>query len=331
MSVDSTIRRLTKGFDVLSYVQRTAPTVPYAGRTDEFMTTCPFCHKQEHLGINVASGKWHCFRCGAKSKTLVSFIAAVEHISWRAALEMLYTGVDDGEACDVSMVTTLLETVEGLDSVEFPSTIPLPLGYISLHNRQIPYTQMRRLPQATINRQQIGYCETGTYGGYLIIPDTNPQDDVVYWIARNMHNNKPKTKNPPKDWAKVGTSDRLFNYSRAIRHSCGVLVEGWADALRVGENAVATYGTGLKGNQLGLLIQGGFEELILMYDGDVSDDVLMDIGHTLAPFFTTKIAKLEDNTDPDDYHSKQLKQLILGAKLLPNKLSNVKIHSFSKE
>jgi len=330
-SLSAAIDRLIKAFDIKAYLKQFAPLAPYPAK-DEWRTHCPWCAKGRMLlGINITSGYWHCFRCDRGSKNFVHLMMVMERISYRQALEKLQAGAVTPSTSDLSFVKIILDNVEGLDNdrVAIPETIPLPEDYISLEGKEHWYTRKRRMSQESVDRQQLGYCETGIYSGYLIVPDLNEDEEVVYWLARRMGEGHPKTKNPPKEWAKVGSADRLFNYHRAIYKPQAVITEGWADALRVGDDGVATYGAGLKASQIGLLVQGGFDKIILMYDGDAAGrEATADDVQKLTALFNVYTVNLPEG-DPDDYNSRVLRGIINNAKPAGGFIESVNLFKIS--
>ena len=318
--ISQSIEILVARFDWVKYIEKCGPIVPHGTKLNEFLITCPACQKEQHLGINIKIGKWHCFRCNIAGVSLVNFVMAVENCSWRHAVELIQAGAADAPAIDVDAVKTVLEQLDGLDDIVplRAFEVPLPTDYIPLYNCQIPYTISRRLSQDTINRQKIGYCAIGTYANYLIIPDLDANQRVIYWMGRNMGPGKPKTKNPPKEVIATGSGDQLFNYHRAINYPRVILTEGWADALRVGDDAVAAYGVGIKGRQLALLVMGGFKEVVVMWDSDVGWEEIIDTSTLLIPYFHVKVVKLAEG-DPDSYNRTMLRGLIDTASAVPSK------------
>jgi hypothetical protein len=236
-------------------------------------------------------------------------------------VEIVRNGAQDAPSYDIDVVNKVLDQIAYLDDIRpvMQKEVPLPREYKSLYGMQIEYTMARRLTQDTINRQKLGYCDTGPYAGFLIIPDVDPAGRIVYWMGRNMFGKKPKTKNPPKELCNVGSGERLFNYYRATQYPSVVLTEGWADALRVGDDAVATYGVGIKGKQLALLIMGGFRTVTVMWDADVSTDTFIDTGRQLESMFEVKIARLPE-ADPDSYTRSYLRNIIEAAPKLPSRV-----------
>lgn len=320
--INRSIEVLAARFDWLKYLEKVGPVVPHGSKPNEYYVTCPCCQKQQHMGVNTKTGQWHCFRCNAAGVSLVNFIMAVENTSWRQAVELIQNGAADAPGYDIDAVRAVLDRMDGLDDIVplQQKEVPLPKEYISLYNTQIPYTIGRRLSQATVNRQKLGYCADGFYSNFLIIPDLDTSGRVIYWMGRNMGVGKPKTKNPPTGAVGVGSSERLFNYHRAINHSRVIITEGWADALRVGDDAVATYGVGIKGRQLALLVMGGFKDVVVMWDSDVAWDEMLDTGYLLQPYFGVKLVRLTDG-DPDSYNRTMLRQFIDGATDLPDRTS----------
>lgn len=155
---------------------------------------------------------------------------------------------------------------------------------------------------------KIGLCIGGRYDMRLIVCDVNEDNQVIYWVARDVTGlAKRKILNPAID--SVGSGDILFNFHRAKQYNRCVIVEGVFDSLYVGDNAVATYGYGLKESHLYWLLQGNFDDVVICYDSDVSERDLERTAQLLMPFFKTRICKLTSG-DPDEYPKDDLYRLI---------------------
>ena len=299
------------------------------GRTQYFLNTCPFCDKIWHCGVNLDTKTFGCFKCHSGGN-FVKLLQAILKKNFIEVLEYLKTGA--GEVIDIRYIDKLIKEIAPYQGIEEQiKPIALPEGYTSLYNKRIPYLDSGRkfpIPQDQVNYYKMGVCSEGHYKNRLVVCDVNEKQEPIYWVARDISgkvSKKDKLWNPNSEELSVGSSDILFNYYLARNYPTVVITEGVFDSIYVGNNAVATYGTGLKKNHMYWLLQGGFKEAVLLYDSDVKDAELEKSGVLLSQFFNTRICKLPSN-DPDDWPKDKLNSLIQSCERFePTKLLKVKL------
>jgi len=285
--------------------------IEHIGGKTEYLSTCPFCLKEKHFGINPSRGSAACFRCH-KGTRFINLIMKVSGKTYIETLEFLKSGVDD-KRIDLKYIGDVLKEFKSIEDIESKiRPIALPPGYTSLHNKETDYTKKRKLTQEQINYYKIGMCYEGKYKDRLIVCDVNDRQEVIYWVARDTTGLVPKRwkcVNPNTEDVGVGSGDLLFNWYLTRNYPCAIITEGVFDALWIGNNGMATYGTGIKRNHMYWMLRAGFQEVILLYDADVKDDELEKSATQLAQFFPTYICKLPKG-DPDEYSKEGLQFLL---------------------
>lgn len=291
---------LVEQFDLPEFMENRGYPLRYGSGNTRYLTTCPWCGKEEHFGFDPEKNIFGCFKCKVAGNSL-KLIKKVYDKPMSELIEFLKTGVDK-RYVNIDFLDSHIEVFKEQELIQAKiKPIELPEGYEYLYNKRIPYLDYRRVPQDQVNYYKMGVCLHGYYKDRLIVCDVNEKQEPIYWIARDITGRqKKKVLNPVVKEGAVGSGDLIFNFSLAKNYKIGIIVEGMFDALRVGNCGMATYGKGLKSHHIGWLLQGGFEEMVLLYDADVKDDELEKNALLLAQFFPTKIAKLPSG-DPDSY------------------------------
>lgn len=191
---------------------------------------CPFCElrvgkqdRQQCLGLEVATGSWHCFRCGS-----------------------------------AGLLQEVPEDVETLarKAPDLPDTMELPEGFLPLYAEpglSFPFTDGARayleakppvgrgLPRAIAKAAGIGVVFSGRYRGRVVVPilDVN-EHTLVGWSARSYVGDPLRYLYPP------GMERRSILYNGAALWrdvpDPVFVVEGVFDALPLWPDAVACLG-----------------------------------------------------------------------------------------
>jgi len=196
----------------------------------DFWFKCPYCHHpKQKLSVNIITQKWQCWVCGKKGRKLVNILKS---------LQASYNKIKD-----------LAKLVGEIDIKDFKTGpeyhLALPLEYIPIidgnmrdpdFRNAVAYLKKRNIKKYDILRYSIGYCQSGEYGGMIIIPSYNAAGELNYFTARSFYDTDFKHKNPPTSKDIIGY-DLLVNWNEPIN-----IVEGPFDALAVGENAIPLLG-----------------------------------------------------------------------------------------
>ena len=207
---------------------------------DEYLFSCPYCnHHKKKLSLNFSKGYFKCWICDTRGKNLYRIVRKFGTYQQRQKWLELEGRLDLNEFENI---------FSEMNDVEEEHTIDLPDEFISLCNKHLPrsskraldYLYERGLKKQDILYWKIGYCESGRYGGRIIIPSFNNNGDVNYFIARSYVGHTRKYLNPP------ASKDVIFNELYADWDEPVVLVEGVFDAIVAGYNAIPVLGSTLR-------------------------------------------------------------------------------------
>lgn len=197
---------------------------------------------------------------------------------------------------------TAMELVDEYDEVEVlipekavRSSIELPEYFEYLHRseRAMNYIRGRGLSVEKCSMMGFGYCYDGKYIGYLIIP-FYVKGVLVYWIARDIIGNPIRYMNP-----NVEKSATFFNEDALDLYDDVYLLEGWSDAMTIGDNAIACLGSSLTEGQLSRIIYSNIKSITLIPDKGFYRKWLHEAAK-LSNHIDTYVISLESFTDGKD-------------------------------
>ncbi|QFP79564.1 DNA primase [Latilactobacillus graminis] len=192
------------------------------------------------------------------------------------------------------------------------------IGYLpDQADLMLAFFQSKEVPYQTL-RQSGLFIETQTgklhdrFSGRIMFPIRNPQGEVIAFSGRILTKqpNQPKYLNSPETII-FNKRKVLFNYdlAKATIHQARkvYLFEGFMDVIAAYsagiQNGVASMGTSLTTEQLGLLSQQA-QELIICYDGDRPGIEAMKRAISLLRQNTAlelSVVVLPSEADPDEY------------------------------
>ena len=249
--------------------------------------TCPFCRSHK-LAVNpdkFAVKCWKgCFRGG-----VVSFVKEYLGCTYYDA----HIIIDD-------MVPRLNISDYITQKSVIRRDIELPEGYERILDGTTPsakrarnYLMSRRFDMNYLDMIGVGYCGYGDYSGYIIIPFKR-DGDIVYFIGRDFmdRGDKWRYKNPSYEEFGIGKGDVLFNEEALYTHKKVYMMEGWADAATIGDNAISIQGKSLGPMQLSIIQKSPVEEVIVVADRGAEKEGL-EMLEKLYKMKKTKLIKLD--------------------------------------
>jgi len=287
----------------------------------EFRANCPKCKDsmgasdtKYHLYVNpfkkrrnnvtglMELGTWNCFRCSWRGWGLEKLGANLEEETtarpFQSLLDLLEEGDDDREGDNI-----LLEVAQKSKKAnDSPKGIEFPKGYRTDWSDSLTgqaahkYLKSRGVSNDQISKYKMGYCSSGVYAGFIILP-VFEADVLVYFVARSIFDKVYKN-------APVSSKNILFNFNPELKTIC--LTEGIFDALSVGRFGVAMLGKNMKGAQAQRIIGGGFETVYICLDDDAQQNAL-NIANTLKDHIPNVImVTLGPGNDPNSVTKAQL-------------------------
>ena len=155
---------------------------------------CPYCGGEKKFGINLSNNRCNCFKCG-KHPSPISLVMYLENTdSFHEVLSILESG-------DYSGYVFKEEKVELKGKKEFflPDGFKnISMGTSLLARSARNYLKKRGFNIEELARKGWGYCNTGKYLGYIIIPFTE-HGQLTYFNARLYMGAGPKYNNPEVD------------------------------------------------------------------------------------------------------------------------------------
>lgn len=172
------------------------------------------------------------------------------------------------------------------------------------------YIKKRGFSIERLSKQGVGYCDTGQYFGYLIIPYTY-QGVLRYYNARLVIGNGPRYRNPDKDISGLGKEFIIFNHDALEMYDSVYICEGAFNAMTLGDRAIALQGKHISRYQLNELIKSPVKRFILLLDSDAKDKAI-DLALKLVAYKKVKVVFPPDGKDVNDLGVKNTLKLVYG-------------------
>jgi DNA primase len=250
---------------------------------------CLFCQdKTNHLGINLKSKRWHCWKCHRKG-LITKVISTIEHRDFN--LEEL---IDEFRS---EFIGTHLPKRRDPTGLPKESLHILP----TIHK---DYLRRRGFDPVEIqDMYHVKACwEGGDYKFRLIIP-IYMNFRLAGFTARDVSHKSPiRYRNQPKHECPVLPERWVYNIDRV--EETVVVVEGAFDVWRMGNGFVSFMGTEVTTAQTAALVNKGVRRAIVLYDPEeeaqaTAEQIAYDLG-----MFITDVEQVEldlpEGQDPAD-------------------------------
>ena len=264
--------------------------------------TCPYCHAENKMGVNLSMWRTNCFRCG-EHPSPTQLVMDVENLENYGELIKF---LNDGEFTELEFRDEKIELSE-----KKPVYLPEGFKNISFGTSQLAksirsYVKKRGFKVETLSRFGIGYCTKGPLFGYLIIPFFYG-GELRYYNARKVMGNGPRYNNPSKDLTGLGKEFLIFNFDALSMYRSVFICEGAINALTIGDRGIALMGKAFSRYQVNQIIKSSCEHVIILLDPDAKE-YAYKLGLELAHFKKVKVVILPEGKDVNDLgRSKTLK------------------------
>jgi len=265
---------------------------------DEVTVSCTQCEDGDpkgHLNINTRYGFGHCLKCDFSP-------------SFRKRLNVQDKVVSVSEF-DKAIASLEEQSAKSIERLRWPESFEqLPSSSV-FGKLAMRYLLKRKFnPEEVAKKYNLGVCTSGRYMGRLILP-VFEEGVLVYYQARSLMRQKPKFLNPPEEEEKRGKAEFIFNLDTAAEEEIVFLVEGFFDAMRIGDAAAALFGKTISQSQLEKLILAGVKKVAVFLDSDAKKES-RKLAKVLLPHFETFICQPPDGFDPDEYISTPSKKRV---------------------
>jgi DNA primase len=223
--------------------------------------SCCYCNDQNsnHLGINIANGFYHCWRCGKKG-SLEWLIAKLERCSIEKA-EEITRNID----FDLSFIRERRENVDLSD---------IPEGnLLSSFSNHLPRLCRDYLEDRNFDADQLQRTYGLRYGGsigpdkYRVIVPIIMRGQAVSYTGRDITGRSPKRyKECPIEKTLVPPHQLLFNIDTVDQKI--IIVEGVFDVFRIGKGSVATLTTSFTSSQVMQLLDLNLKCAFVIFDSE---------------------------------------------------------------
>ena len=285
----------TSDFDILAYLQ--SRNIPYQTGGDNVSSgwigiNCQFClDHSDHLGINLQSKAFNCLKCG-ETGSASKLVQTIDGVDWHKA-------------------KAIMEEFSGALYIprekHYQQKTTLPIGASKkFPQSHLDFLTKRRYDESVIKTYDLyATGPVGVYNHRIIIP-VFVNHRMVAFVGRDVTGQSDTPyRNSSEQYGTTDVKQTLYNMDNVIGNTV-VIVEGILDAWRIGDGAIATFGTKYAREQLRLL--KGMHRAFIMYDADA-----IAIAHKLAydlSSFVSDVHVLElSEGDPDSMNDDDVRAL----------------------
>lgn len=228
--------------DILSeYDIPTAPSGHHHARSGWIQIDCPYCGRDSqgwHMGYSIAGNFVNCWRCG--SHRLVNTLMEITGLSY-------------------AEIKKLLDTLERphFESSQKPlSKLVIPTGVKKLHAAHKHYLHKRGFKWREIERVwKIWGIRISIKLSWRIWIPIYYHGEIVSWTTRSISSNPRVTRYVSAAENEEAMPHKELLYGEDFARHAVIVVEGIFDAWRIGQGAVATFGSGYSIEQLERIIK----------------------------------------------------------------------------
>lgn len=265
---------------------------------------CPYCHRENKMGVNLSMWRTNCFRCG-EHPSPTQMIMDIENLDNYGELIKL---LNNGEFTELEFCDEKVELSE-----KKPVYLPEGFKNINLGTSQLAksmrnYIRKRGFNVKVLSKFGIGYCNKGPLFGYIIIPFFYG-GELRYYNARQVMGNGPRYNNPSKDLTGLGKEFLIFNYDALSMYRSVFICEGAINALTLGDRGIALMGKAFSRYQVNQIIKSPCKHIIILLDPDAKEYAIK-LALELSPFKKVKVVFLPENEDVNSIGKSETLKLV---------------------
>ena len=285
-------------------------------QSNEITFHCPFCkHHKKKLNINLISEKWHCWVCGVGGHKILGLFRKLK-------VEKRFFDI-------LSKITgnriSKLSTDKKYDLVSLPQQFQ-PLSESNSKSPEarnaLSYLRKRGLTKQDILKYNIGYCESGKYGGMIIIPSYDCDGVLNFFTGRSYYDVNFKHLNPVVSKDIIGF-DLFVNWNEPI-----TIVEGAFDAIAIKRNSIPLFGKQILDNLKIKILEKNVKRINIALDKDAMKSALSMAEYFVGRGVSVHFIELPEK-DPSELGFEKITNIIKKIEqLTPRKLLEYKIEKY---
>jgi len=259
---------------------------------------CPFCEGRDswHLGYNIRSGFFHCWKCGFHSLsetieklTKIPFVQIPSTYKQRKHRRQ-----------DVRLPSETSKT---------PNVVALPCGTIKMAYRHKFYLLNRNFNPNKLQKEWdlLGTGHLGNYKFRIIIPIIY-NNRIISFTSRDITDKSPmRYKSCSKEKEIVHHKTILYGIDK-VRSDSIIIVEGIPDVWRLGSGAVGTFGTTFLLEQIKLMCR--YKNRFILFDSEIeAQKQARKLSNILGGFPGHTEIVTTDKKDPAELNRSEVAQL----------------------
>lgn len=221
---------------------------------------CPFCKKSNKPKLEIQMGDdkhaWACWSCNSRGKNIVQLFRKLK-ISDKKISELRGIVKDDNL---YDYTETIVE-----EKIELPAEFK---SLISPNMRDIEtkhvmyYLKKRNITHQDIIKYNIGFCETGNYGGRIIFPIYDKLGNLIFFDSRTYTDSSLRYLKSPYS-KNIIANEHLINWGLPV-----ILCEGMFDAIAIKRNVVPLLGKIIQPELMKMLLTSKSNKVYIVLDSD---------------------------------------------------------------
>lgn len=215
---------------------------------------CPLCDMDRHKqkgAVHFDYGYMKCWECGM-GYFIDQYLREVEGMDYAESLKY--------------RSTPITPTLPKKSDVQLPDEFRMIYESGSFQGRVLSYMNRRGFTEEFLASKAVGYCDTGRYFGYLVVPMIN-RGKLDYWVARDALNRAgPKYVNPKEVSKTMLYNEEALDIYETVYHT-----EGIFDSWVIGDNAIASLGWGITPEQLNKILNSNCKNYVVVPDPGYED------------------------------------------------------------
>lgn len=226
---------------------------------------CPFCDdNSNHLGINLKNGNVNCWKCGHKSLYNLIYIITGKNIS------KIYQKYISKNSLNIGIESIKKQTKYNhiADIEKSLRIVNYPANTSKIQAEHMAYLKSRNFNPFKLEKlyRIKGTGNIGNYKNRIIFP-IFLNNKLISYQGRDITGSKSniKYKACSKKLEVEHHKNTLYNIDNVKRNEI-IVVEGVLDAIRLGDNTVATFGVEYTQSQL--LMLSKYKKVNILYDTD---------------------------------------------------------------